>query len=155
MLNGDDMIDMLAATSLRNGNGNSVVEEASDPMLADYGFLLSAFLDQMQGAAYFKDLQGRFVLINRTLAKALKVGSPADAVGKSDFDFFTAEHAGQAFADEQEIVRTGRKLPGVAGFDLYTSLAHSSAGRKARTISISFGFTGTGHLSRSARRVGN
>ena len=68
MLNGDDMIDMLAATSLRNGNGNSVVEEASDPMLADYGFLLSAFLDQMQGAAYFKDLQGRFVLINRTLA---------------------------------------------------------------------------------------
>ena len=110
MLNGDDMIDMLAAISLRNGNGNSVVEEASDPMLADYGFLLSAFLDQMQGAAYFKDLQGRFVLINRTLAKALKVGSPADAVGKSDFDFFTAEHAGQAFADEQEIVRTGRPL---------------------------------------------
>ena len=104
------MSDVLAATPLRNGNGRSVVEEAADPMLDDHGSLLSALLDQMQGAVYFKDLQGRFVLINRTLAKALKLGSPAEAVGRSDFDFFTAEHASPALADEQEIVRTGRPL---------------------------------------------
>jgi methyl-accepting chemotaxis protein len=104
------MSELLAETSLRNGNGRSAVEAASDPMLADDGFLLTALLDQMQGAVYFKDLQGRFVLINRTLAKALKVGSPAEAQGKSDFDFFTEEHARAAFADEQEIVRTGRPV---------------------------------------------
>ena len=46
-------------------------------MLADNGFLLSALLDQLQGAVYFKDLQGRFVLINRILAKALNVGLTA------------------------------------------------------------------------------
>jgi PAS domain S-box-containing protein len=104
------MTEMLTATSLRNWNGKPVVEAAPDPMLADNGFLLSALLDQLQGAVYFKDLQGRFVLINRILAKALNVGSPAEAAGKSDFDFFTEEHASQAFADEKEIVRTGQPV---------------------------------------------
>jgi PAS domain S-box-containing protein len=102
------MNDVVAATSLRNGR--SVVEEGPDPVLADHGVLLSALLDLLKGSVYFKDLQGRFVLINRTMAKVLKVGSPAGAVGKSDFDFFTEEHARPAFADEQEIIRTGRPL---------------------------------------------
>jgi PAS domain S-box-containing protein len=79
-------------------------------MLADHGVLLSALLDLLRGAVYFKDLQSRFVLINRTHAKGLKLGSPEEAVGKSDFDFFTEEHASPAFADEQEIIRTGRPL---------------------------------------------
>ena len=47
-----------------------------NPLLADHGVLLSALLDLVQGVVYFKDLQGRFVLINRAMAKALKVGSP-------------------------------------------------------------------------------
>jgi PAS domain S-box-containing protein len=107
---GDDMNDVAAATSQRNGNRKSVVEAAPDPMLADHGVLLSNLVDLVPGAVYFKDLQSRFVLINRTQAKGLKLGSPAEAVGKSDFDFFTEEHAGPAFADEQEIIRTRRPL---------------------------------------------
>jgi methyl-accepting chemotaxis protein len=104
------MNDVAAATSLRNRNGKSVVEAAPDPLLADHGVLLSALLDVVQGVVYFKDLQGRFVLINRAMARVLKVGSPGEAVGKSDFDFFTEEHASPAFADEQEIIRTGLPL---------------------------------------------
>jgi methyl-accepting chemotaxis protein len=104
------MNDRAAATSLRNANGKLVVETAPDPMLADHGVLLSALLDLVQGMVYFKDLQGRFVLINRAMAKVLKVGSTVEAVGKSDFDFFTEEHAGPAFADEKEIIRTGHPL---------------------------------------------
>jgi PAS domain S-box-containing protein len=107
---GDDMNDVAAATSQRNGNRKSVVEAAPDPMLADHGVLLSNLVDLVPGAVYFKDLQSRFVLINRTQAKGLKLGSPAEAIGKSDFDFFTEEHAGPAFADEQEIIRTRRPL---------------------------------------------
>src|SRR5207302_1392553 len=38
---------------------------------------------------------------------------PGAAVGKTDADFFTAEHAGQAYADEQEMVRTGRPVVGL------------------------------------------
>jgi len=68
------------------------------------------FLGSDAGGAYFKDLQGRFVLINRTLAKALKVGVARGCRCKSDSIFFTAEHAGSGIRDEQEIVRTGRPL---------------------------------------------
>jgi methyl-accepting chemotaxis protein len=67
-------------------------------------------MDLLQGQVYFKDLQSRFILINRTQSKSLKLGSPAEAQGKSDFDFFTEEHARPAFADEQEIIRTGRPI---------------------------------------------
>ena len=35
---------------------------------------------------------------------------PAQVIGKTDFDFFTGEHAGQAYEDEQEIMRTGQPL---------------------------------------------
>jgi PAS domain S-box-containing protein len=104
------MNELLAATSPLNGNGRPVVEADTDPMLADYGFLLSALMELVQGAVYFKDQQSRFVLVNQALAKALKVAAPADAVGKSDFDFFTADHARPAFVDEQEIIRTGRPI---------------------------------------------
>jgi methyl-accepting chemotaxis protein len=104
------MSEMPATTSPRNGNGKPVVGAASDPTLADYGLLLTALMDLLQGQVYFKDLQSRFILINGTQAKALKLGSPAEAQGKSDFDFFTEEHAGPAFADEQEIIRTGRPI---------------------------------------------
>jgi len=111
-IRGDDMIELaeLPETKLQEGFGRSVAEEAAEPLLEDYNFLLSALLDQMEGGVYFKDRQGRFVLINQTQARALKLASPKDAVGKSDFDFFTQEHAGPAFADEQEIMRTGRPL---------------------------------------------
>jgi PAS domain S-box-containing protein len=33
-------------------------------------------------------------------------------VGKTDFDFFTAEHAQEAYRDEQEIIRTGQPIVG-------------------------------------------
>jgi len=60
----------------------------------------------MQGAAYFKDLQGRFVLINRTLAKALKVGRPRMPLANRTSIFSPQSMQVRPFADEQEIVRT-------------------------------------------------
>ena len=38
---------------------------------------------------------------------------PALAIGRSDFDYFTDEHAAQAYRDEQEIIATGRPLVNV------------------------------------------
>ncbi|MGA2220379.1 MAG: hypothetical protein ABSH21_01135 [Verrucomicrobiia bacterium] len=57
-------------------------------------------------------MNDRFICISKTEAHLFGLGDPAEAIGKTDFDFFTAEHAQQAYADEQEIIRTGRPMLG-------------------------------------------
>jgi PAS domain S-box-containing protein len=59
---------------------------------------------------YFKDRQSRFIRINSAMARMFKLKEPAEAIGKTDFDFFAPEHARQAFEDEQQIIRTGQPL---------------------------------------------
>ena len=74
--------------------------------------LLDAFLDHIPDCVYFKDCDSRFVRISRTLADRFGLTDPADAVDKTDFNMFSAEHAQQAFADEQHIIRTGQPIVG-------------------------------------------
>jgi len=76
------------------------------------GFLLRNLLQNIPDHIYFKDRQSRFILINPALARVIGLRSPEDAVGKTDFDIFTQEHAEAALADEQEILRTGVPLVG-------------------------------------------
>jgi PAS domain S-box-containing protein len=81
-------------------------------------YLASALLDSIPDHIYFKDRASRFIRINRSMAQRFKLTSPEEAAGKTDFDFFTAEHAQNAFADEQEILRTGVAM--VAGEEAET-----------------------------------
>jgi signal transduction histidine kinase len=48
------------------------------------------------------------------------VSSPKDLVGKSDFDFFSPEHARASLEDEQEIIRTGQALTGKVEKEIWT-----------------------------------
>jgi diguanylate cyclase (GGDEF)-like protein/PAS domain S-box-containing protein len=74
--------------------------------------LLEAFLENMPHNVFFKDRESRFIRINDAMADYFGLSDPSEAVGKSDADMFTAEHAQQAFADEQEIIRTGQPAVG-------------------------------------------
>ncbi len=81
--------------------------------LEDALFLLETLMDNVPDAIYFKDLDSRFTRVNRYAAARFGVASPALALGRTDLDFFTSEHAQQALNDEQEIIRTGQPLVNV------------------------------------------
>jgi PAS domain S-box-containing protein len=75
-------------------------------------FLLRTLLQNIPDNIYFKDRQCRFIQVNPTMAHRFGLESPEQILGKTDFDFFTQEHAGAAYADEQEIMLTGNPLVG-------------------------------------------
>jgi diguanylate cyclase (GGDEF)-like protein/PAS domain S-box-containing protein len=72
--------------------------------------LLDAFLRHIPDSVFFKDLNSRFVRISHAMAEHCSLRDPSDALNKTDADIFTAEHAKQALADEQEIIRTGQPM---------------------------------------------
>lgn len=82
--------------------------------------LLRVLMETSPDRIYFKDLQSRFVRNSAAHARSLGVASPEECIGKSDFDFFSREHAERAFADEQEIIRTG--VPIIAKIERLTKL---------------------------------
>ena len=81
----------------------------TEEALAFESNLLRALMDTLPDAVYFKDMESRFIRVNKAQANRFGL-EPAQTVGKSDFDFFTEEHARPAYEDEQEIIRTGRPL---------------------------------------------
>jgi len=72
--------------------------------------LLRALMDSSDDSIYFKDLDSRFVRCSAKMARMFQVGSVDEVIGRRDSDFFGAEHAQEAFADEQKIIRTGEAM---------------------------------------------
>jgi len=75
--------------------------------------LLRALLDNSPDKIYFKDAQSRFIKASQTMARLFGAESPAELVGRTDFDFFDEAHARPAFEDEQEIIRSGVPVIGM------------------------------------------
>ena len=82
----------------------------AEEALAKEQFLINALMNNLSDYVYFKDRDSRFFRINKSHALSFGLDDPALAEGKTDFDFFTREHAQQAFEDEQTIIRTGQLL---------------------------------------------
>jgi len=74
--------------------------------------LLNGLIDHTPDHIYFKDLNSRFIRINKSQAKFLNLSDPEEAIGKSDYDFFPKELAQVAFEDEQSMLKTGKPLIG-------------------------------------------
>jgi len=82
----------------------------AEEALAQEQNLLRALMDNIPDYIYFKDRESRFIRTTKAHAKTFGLSDPAEAIGKTDFDFFSDEHARQAYEDEQEIFRTGEPL---------------------------------------------
>jgi PAS domain S-box-containing protein len=70
-------------------------------------YLLNSFMDNTPDLIYFKDLNSRFVRNNKAHANSFGLSVTKEALGKTDFDFYTSEHAQKAYNDEQNIIKTG------------------------------------------------
>jgi PAS domain S-box-containing protein len=73
-------------------------------------YLLHALMDNLPHSIYFKDVHSRFIRINKALAKYFGLGDAAEALGKTDFDFFADEHAIEARTDEEQVMQTNQPL---------------------------------------------
>ena len=126
--------------------------------------LLHALMDTSPDHIYFKDTACRFIRINKATANKHGLHHPAEAIGKTDFDFFTDEHAKQAYADEQEILRSGQSLVGVEeketwldGRETWVSTTkvpiRDQAGRIVGIVGISRDITAHKHAEEEIRRL--
>ena len=55
--------------------------------------LLMALMDSTPDRIYFKDREGRFILVNRALKEFHHMKDDSEILGLTDFDLFLAEHA--------------------------------------------------------------
>lgn len=72
--------------------------------------LLRTLIDQLPDYIFVKDLQSRFVIANKAIARKMNVAGPQQLIGRSDFDFYPPEAAAQFYGDERQVFLTGEPL---------------------------------------------
>lgn len=82
----------------------------ADLFSASPSMLFDALLKQTQDQVYFKDRESRFIRVSSAVPQKFGLISPDEMIGKTDFDFFSEEHAREAFEDEQRLIRNKEKL---------------------------------------------
>ena len=78
-----------------------------DPLF-DPSLLFWRLMESLPDHVYFKDLESKFICVNRAHAQFHGFESPEAAIGKSDFDLFQERFAKAKFEAEQEIIRSGK-----------------------------------------------
>jgi PAS domain S-box-containing protein len=148
-VSGQFIVDPDGAPTARVLLARDITEQQRvDAALIQQRSLLEALMDNTPDHIYFKDAECRFIMLSRAHLASFGLNDPADAIGKTDFDFFTEEHARPAFEDEQEIMRTGQPIVGLEEKETYlggdaawvstTKLARLDAqGRTVGTLGIS------------------
>lgn len=92
-------------------------QEPQPPGRVDRGELTTRYLFEMlmnyiPDVIFFKDTESRFVAVSAQFAHLCDLEHWQQAIGRSDFDFFPREQAERYFADEQEIIRSGKPIIG-------------------------------------------
>ena len=64
------------------------------------------FMDYIPDSIYFKDLESKFIKVNKATLAKLGMSSNTEIIGKTDFDIFNDDHAFKAREDEKKIIET-------------------------------------------------
>lgn len=114
------------AGAIRDITDRKLVEEAltesranASAILENERTLMNSLMDNLPDRIYFKDLESRFIRVNKAMATKHGLNEMKKIEGLTDFDLFTHEHAIQAFNDEQEIIRTGKPIVNIEEKETY------------------------------------
>ena len=83
------------------------VDDIFESVSLSYKDAFEIMMKSTSDSIYFKDRESRFIFVSNAQLRRLNATDMQDVVGKSDFDFFSHEHADKSFHNEQEITRTG------------------------------------------------
>jgi PAS domain S-box-containing protein len=72
--------------------------------------LMASLLDTLPDQIYFKDIHHRFLRANPSLARMRGLADPAELLGKSDADYFTAARSCRTAAIERQIMDSGQPV---------------------------------------------
>ena len=92
---------------------NNTQRKRAEKSLIQEQNLLQALMDNIPDHIYFKDTESRFIRTNKATDDWFNLSDPEQVLGKTDFDFFTEEHARQAYEDEQQIMQSSEPLVGI------------------------------------------
>lgn len=119
-------------------------KKAEDRLLFEQNLFYS-FMETIPAFVYFKDLQSRFVYINKQLADFF--GKPkAEILGKTDHDFFPKEQADKKRADEMQVMQARQpvqieELSGAVWHQTTKAPHYDKNGELAGTFGISWNVT--------------
>jgi two-component system, cell cycle sensor histidine kinase and response regulator CckA len=99
-------------TDLGSLIGQYIARKRAEEALAQERSLVNMLMDTVPDGIYFKDSRCRFTRINKTVADRFGLADPAQALGRTDADFFTETFARQTLRDEAEVLRSGQALIG-------------------------------------------
>lgn len=108
------LLDILAtAASIALTNAALREQSRQDQSATGLAFertLLHTLVDNIPFRIYAKDRESRFLFGNNRMARLAGVETPPQLIGKTDYDFFPAELAAKYFADEKQVMDSGRSL---------------------------------------------
>ncbi len=94
---------MIAYTDITDKKG-------TEDSLAREQYMRETLMDSSSDFIFFKDLDSKFILVNKAMLAYFGLGDPSEIIGKTDFDFFPAALAQRKFEDERRILNTGAPL---------------------------------------------
>ncbi len=109
----DQMIQWPDGREVRFELARNITErKRAEEQLREEHLLLRTLVDHLPLAIYVKDKAGRKTLSNPVDQRNLGVGSEAEALGRTDFDFFPREQAERFTADDRRVLEEGLPVLG-------------------------------------------